>query len=462
MIISDLFKMCRDSLMRRKGRTFLTALGVFIGCTSIILMVSVGAAMSETQEQSIARMGDLTIIQVYPSSSAKSNVKLDDKAFESFRQIDGVKAVMPKYRLDEYIVEVSASNERYKTDWAQLVGVDVKYMEDMSFKLNDGKFPSSGGDERTIFVAAGQDFAYSFVDTYKSEMNNRIDKWSFMYDEEGNYNPDAELPDPFFDPLKETMKIKISTMEENPKSTSMDMKAIGVLKEDYSKGWETSEGLFVDTAAFKTLVSKMTGTSPAAVKLTPSEVLVKAADINKVAEIESAIKAQGYNTSSMQSFREEMAKQARNTELMLGGLGAISLFVAAIGIANTMIMSITERTKEIGIMKALGCYVKDIRTLFLMEAGCIGLIGGICGIVFSIIASVIANLVSMGVFPMGITGETIMQALIGGENITRRSAITPALIIFAIFFSIAIGVISGYYPANKAVKISALEAIKNE
>ena len=462
MITADLFKMCWDSLRRRKGRTFLTALGVFIGCTSIILMVSVGAALSESMEQSIASMGDLTVIKVYQGHSGKSDVKLDEKAFESFRQIDGVQAVMPKYSPEEYSFSVTASNERYKADWTQLVAVDMKYMEDMSFKLNDGKYPSSGGDERVVFAAVGQDFAYSFADTYKSEGNNRVDKWSAMFDEDGNYNPNAELPDPFFNPLNTTMKITLSTNEENPKTLSMDLQVQAVLKEDYSKGWETSEGIFIDTETYKNLVSKLTGTSAASIKLTPSEVLVKANDINKVSDIEKSIKTSGYSTSSMQSIREEMAKQSRNTELMLGGLGAISLFVAAIGIANTMIMSITERTKEIGIMKALGCYVKDVRALFLMEAGSIGLLGGICGIVFSVVASVVINLITMGVFPMGITGETIMQALVGGEGITRRSAISIELVIFAIFFSIAIGVVSGYYPANKAVKISALEAIKDE
>ena len=65
----------------------------------------------------------------------------------------------------------------------------------------------------------------------------------------------------------------------------------------------------------------------------------------------------GYSTSSMESIREPMEKEARQKQMMLGGLGAISLFVAALGITNTMIMSISERTREIGIMKSLGCYV---------------------------------------------------------------------------------------------------------
>ena len=137
--------------------------------------------------------------------------------------------------------------------------------------------------------------------------------------------------------------------------------------------------------------------------------------------------------------------------------------IAAIGITNTMIMSISERTKEIGIMKALGCYVRDIRAMFLMEAGSIGLLGGVLGLIFSFIISVGINLFSFGAFGGGgVTWELIKQALIGGENVTRVSVIKPELIIFALVFSVLVGLVSGYQPANKAVKISALEAIRNE
>ncbi|WP_297243316.1 ABC transporter permease, partial [uncultured Flavonifractor sp.] len=162
-------------------------------------------------------------------------------------------------------------------------------------------------------------------------------------------------------------------------------------------------------------------------------------------------------TESMESIRKPMEKEARQKQMMLGGLGAISLFVAALGITNTMIMSISERTREIGIMKALGCYVSDVRIMFLSEAGAIGLIGGVIGCIISFIASVIINLVSIGLSP-----ENIPAAILGGEGINRVSVIPPWLLIFAIVFSVLIGLGSGYYPANKAVQIPALEAIKSE
>ena len=145
------------------------------------------------------------------------------------------------------------------------------------------------------------------------------------------------------------------------------------------------------------------------------------------------------------------------------GLVAVLAIVSIVVINNTIKITVFNRRKEIGIMKALGCYVRDIRAMFLMEAGSIGLLGGVLGLLFSYIISVGINLFSFGAFGGGgVTWELIKQALIGGENVTRVSVIKPELIIFALVFSVMVGLVSGYQPANKAVKISALEAIRNE
>ena len=147
-----------------------------------------------------------------------------------------------------------------------------------------------------------------------------------------------------------------------------------------------------------------------------------------------------------------MQGQLMIIQLVLGGLAAISLLVAAIGIANTMIMSIYERTREIGIMKVLGCFISNIRIMFLMEAGMIGLLGGGIGVLISYIIS----------FFMNKFGSGLMSSMMGTDGSTPISIIPLWLVLLALIFSSFIGLISGFYPANRAVKISALEAIKNE
>jgi len=157
--------MCFDSLSRRKGRTILTVLGVFIGCTSIIVMVSIGAGMQESYDQMLKNMGDLSIIEVYrgynQSTGTQTESKLDDKAVESFHEIAGVQAVMPKASLDGYNVSFKAGvNGRYTANWVDFAGIDSSALEDMGFELMDGRYPESSDE-----VVVGQYFAYNFFDT---------------------------------------------------------------------------------------------------------------------------------------------------------------------------------------------------------------------------------------------------------------------------------------------------------
>ena len=457
MKFQDLLKMCLDDLKRRKGRTILTALGVFIGCTSIIVMVSLGVGVRESQEEMIKNMGDISTIQVYEGYETES-VKLTDESVKTFKEIANVECVMPKVSPGDYGFVLSAGiGDRYQADWCELVAVDMSVVEKMGYELTEGNYPvGARGSE----VLVGQYLAYNFRDSYKPEGRNFVDR--YVWDENGNLSED--VPDAFFDPMQTPMRLGVYNYNSEDGGTPIyaDIKVTGVLKEDNGKGWETSEGMMIDMNTLKGIISKTTGLPPQQVNLDYNEIVVKVNDIKNIQDVETEIKGMGYNTSSMLSISEELGKEARRLELLLGGLGAISLLVAAIGITNTMIMSISERTKEIGIMKAMGCYVKDIRMLFLMEAGSIGLIGGLAGIVFSHVISVIVNLFNMGAFGQGLTGEIILQALFGGEGVSRLSVISPELIIFAVIFSVAVGLISGYYPANKAVKISALEAIRNE
>ena len=441
----DLLRICLQNLMRRRSRTFLTVLGVLIGCCSIVIMVSLGIGMKETQEKLLAEMGDLTIITVSPPQKGKGKVKLDDALIKRLHNMSGVVGVSPKQSLEaESIRIVSGTGNRYVADWTSVVGMDTDQIEQLGYRIINGTTVKHSGE-----VIIGEFLAYSFKDTLRPEGRNIIDRWAGELDDNGK---PTELPAPYLDPLKSTLTLEITTEAGTIK---YPVKAVGSTKEDYSKGYETSEGIIMSLTDLRKLLDKIQG--PKKKKLPYDSVLVKVSGIDRVADVEQEIKAMGYVTESMESIRKPMEKEARQKQMMLGGLGAISLFVAALGITNTMIMSISERTREIGIMKALGCYVSDVRIMFLSEAGAIGLIGGVIGCIISFLASVIINLVSIGLSP-----ENIPAAILGGENINRVSVIPPWLLLFAIVFSVLIGLGSGYYPANKAVQIPALEAIKSE
>jgi ABC-type antimicrobial peptide transport system permease subunit len=161
----------------------------------------------------------------------------------------------------------------------------------------------------------------------------------------------------------------------------------------------------------------------------------------------------------MESIRKEMEASGRQTQIILGAIGAITLLVATISIANTMVMSVYERTREIGVMKVLGCLVSNIRTIFLVEAGLIGFFGGIMGIALSFILSFLINNIGANLGGRGGGGGMMFGGMGGMGGI---SVISPWMVGLGLAFATTIGLLAGFYPAYRAVKISALEAIKQE
>lgn len=462
MKLGDMIKICLQNLRRRKSRTFLTVLGVVVGCCAIVTMLSIGIGMQNSMERSLAEMGDLTLIEVY---SGGQNSKLNDEAIRKFENIPGTDVVIGKGSLDNMGYELTAGDkDRYQMRWVNIAGFSKDSMEKFGLELIEGTFP-----KEPFEVLAGQYTAYNLMDTQRPEGSNMIDRWSYMYTYDPQlgyetYNENAELPEPYLNLCGQEMTMQMYSYDDYDKKYEQKIKVTGVVKQDYNKDYSTSEGLIfmvTDLQALQKMVFPTSNTR----ELTYNQIYVKATDIDHVESVESEVKKLGYSTWSMESIRKPMQDEARQRQMMFGGLGAVSLFVAALGITNTMIMSISERTREIGVMKALGCYLGNIRATFLMEAGFIGLIGGIAGAIISYIISLVINLVSQKpdfgmVEGLGQWWEMLISVMLP-EN-SPVSIVPLWLAGFAVIFSIVIGLGSGFYPANKAVHISALEAIKRE
>ena len=175
---------------------------------------------------------------------------------------------------------------------------------------------------------------------------------------------------------------------------------------------------------------------------------MKVDELDQVNAVAEMIRGMGYEVETNAEYLETMKSQFAIVQAVLGGIGAVSLLVAAIGIANTMMMSIYERTKEIGVMKVLGCRLSNIRTMFLMEAAAIGLIGGAVG-----------NLLSFGMSGAinFITGRGAAMSFDG--NI---SYIPWWLVLLSMGFAVMVGVTAGYFPARRAMRLSPLAAIRSE
>ncbi len=191
-------------------------------------------------------------------------------------------------------------------------------------------------------------------------------------------------------------------------------------------------------------------------------IVVKVSDVNLIDQVieemdtrlmnsrHVAENEKDYSIVSAKAMQENIANMMQSVTLFLGAIAAVSLLVGAIGIANTMFTSVLEKTKEIGIMKSIGAKNVDILMIFILNAGMVGLVGGLFGIAFGSIAS--GMLPALGLRMMGAGG--------GGNMMT--TAITPQLLLSAVALSVTIGVLAGAIPAYRASKLKPVDALRYE
>ena len=447
MRISDLLTVCLRNLTRRKVRTALTVIGVVIGVCAIILMVSLGIGARESMMQMLQEWGDLTIINVYNYGGGET--KLDDKAVSQIQAMEGVQIATPFYQNYEFNFRLKSRNGRYDS-YTQIIGIYPEAFEALGYQLSEGT--SFADSSKDYSMVAGANVAYSFRDT-KKKRNNYVDR----YQTDAMGNPKK----PFVDMMKDKLILYSEIYDNNgnlSKTLEVTPHITGIMVEDWNKGWETSECIFMDINQMKALEAqcrKLSGQKAPSTAVSYEDVRVKCVDAASVSGIQQAITDMGFQCSSMEDTRQYFDEQLTMIQTMLGGLAAISLFVAAIGIANTMVMSIYERTKEIGVMKVIGAELGSIRAMFLTESAMIGLIGGVVGVALSFLISYLLNNVPLVAGLLASLGLSF-----GGGGAV--SIITWWLVVLAMAFSMLVGVIFGFIPANRAVKISALEAIRHD
>jgi putative ABC transport system permease protein len=178
---------------------------------------------------------------------------------------------------------------------------------------------------------------------------------------------------------------------------------------------------------------------------------IKAASINDAAQIVEELEERGFEVESLRLLLENINRAMIVLQTMLGSIGALALLVASIGIANTMIMAVYERTREIGILKAVGASPRDIRKLFVAESSFIGLVGGVSG-------TVLGWLLGLGL-------NRLSLAILRWQELPVRGTffvVTGWLVLIALAFATVVGLLSGLYPAARAARLDPIEALRYE
>ena len=470
MKFGDLLSLALRNLFRRKTRTVLTVLGVIIGTSSILVMMSLGLGMSRQTRQLYESAGSMKTITVYSFNQKGNETEITDDTIKQLKQLAHVDDVSPQ--LDASVTAKCGPYEGYLS----LTGVSQHFLKELPLK--SGSLPPANTD--TLSLLYGNHFQDNFYKASKSGS--------------GNFGNSGDVQ---IDPLKDTIFFIFpegykpapktsggssggtgtSAQSSEPSSSGGDNAEKGQKKyildtaavlDGGSSGYNSySYSVYCDIDTLKSFLKqryrkylvpepKLNKKGKPVDYYVYSQAYVFVDDMNHVSEVQKKIAELGYQADSNMEWLEQSKQFTGMVQAVLGGIGAVSLLVAAIGIINTMMMSIYERTREIGVMKVLGCEMTNIRDLFLVESGFIGLMGGIIGTVLSLLISLLINFLAaqggneqLSVFYQNAEGGSI-------------SYIPPWLALFAIVFAIFIGAAAGYLPAKRAMRLSPLAAMRNE
>lgn len=446
----DLLRMSSSNLWKRKVRTILTVLGVVIGVASIVVMISLGLGLSRSLIEQYESYGSLTQIEVMAPYDMGGNTdtevkRLNDDLVEELGRIEHVESVYPVMQVSG--LAVYGGYEGY----LNIQGMPLEALEGLEITVGEGSLPSVTDDSLKFFYGATvlQDF-------YNAKTGS-------SYWETGEL-PDIDLmEDPIFiifdmDAYYQSMGGSTDSNGQSikpPKKYLIETSGVEAMPES---GWSNySWYIYCDIEKllpqlqriFKNKVipgQPTTKTGKPYKEIFYSQIFVNVDSMDYVTEVQAQITDMGYEAYSNAEWVESEQKTLGYIQAVLGGIGAVSLLVAAIGITNTMMMSIYERTKEIGIMKVLGCDLRNVRTLFLMEAGFIGFIGGVIGLILSYTISFVINRIVAG----------------ASDYMTSISYIPFWLAILSLGFAVLVGMVAGFFPALRAMKLSPLAAIHSE
>ncbi|MFC5602077.1 ABC transporter permease [Sporosarcina koreensis] len=422
MQFNDQIDFVRQHIKKNKLRVFMTILAATMGTAFLIVLASVGFGIHDTMRKEILDNRLVNQIEVYSS-------EMDQAKVEELKKRDKVKAVVFRQSVG---INQQTELDGYTGNNTMTV-TDFQEEKKVGFALKDGRLPENKHE-----VVVGSHFAESLLEQKAAEA--------------------ASEPSTYKEPLiGKQFTYKMGLYEKNelfPEETRMTI--VGIAKEP-AKDWLMDTNIYADAAIMPELnqifINHVEDENS---ELFYGNVNVYADNLENVTAVSKALKDEGYSVYSIADQLEQLDVFFLAFKAGLVFVGTIAILIASIGIFNTMTMAVTERTREIGVMKAIGASPKLIQRLFLMESAWIGIIGTIIAVIISYGVSFIANMV-LPIIVSTALGEEEFASL----DITF-SIIPWQLVVIASAISISVAMISGWRPARKATKIDVIQALRQE
>lgn len=395
MRLFDIIGLALATFINNKMRTILTIFGISIGIGAIVFLVSIGYGL---QAITIGEIQSIKALKTYNVTSGDSSIlSMGDDAIAKFKKVENVTSVDPSLSMSGQI-----GYEKSKTD-VLVNAVNPEYLDLEAPRLQAGNNFTQDKDNSTVVTAV---IANAFSIDPKELVGKKIKLTAFV-------------PNPEND--------------KQPFMTEKELEVKGVIKDNVASYIYVPLGIFEIPA-----------------KSQYTTIKVNVSDSKHMTTVKNEITTAGYKATSIGEKVDQMNQVFRIAQIVLLILGAIALVVASIGMFNTLTISLLERTKDIGVMKALGVTDREIYLVFLSEAGIISITGGVTGI---ITAFILGNVLNIAISQLAVRA--------GGEAVKIFQA--PIQFIGVVLaFSAVVGIMTGLYPAKRAAKLNPLDALRYE
>jgi putative ABC transport system permease protein len=442
----DLTDLALRNLREAVFRNALTTLGVAVGVASLVAMLSLGVGLQELASKRLSQSGLFDTILVTPKNSFRGPGRpqrdeqrgkpvraLDEDARKEIEKFPNVVEVYPQIR---FFTEVRFNNKPFAT---VVAGMPESSKNSGSFDGMKGRFFSSpAADEAILQIEFAKELSENTDSLIGQELLLRYAERQAL---QGNGGGSAE-PSGGFSVVPKELRLKI----------------IGVVETEPAAGYGGygNARLLIPLETAATLRAAQVNDlrdivrDSAANKTTYPSLSVRAKSPSQVEVLETSIKNLGFNAFSLLDASKSLRTFFSVFDLLLGIFGSLALAVATLGIVNTLVMAILERRREIGVLKALGAADSDVQQLFFVEAGVMGLLGGILGVVF---------------------GWLLGRALTYGTNVylhrqnlnsIELSSVPWWLVLSALGFAVLVSLAAGLYPASRAARLNPVDALRYE
>jgi putative ABC transport system permease protein len=445
----DLTDLALRNLREAILRNALTTLGVAVGVASFVAILSLGVGLQQLATKRLSQSGLFDTIFVTPKNNFRGMGRpqrqadpdkpprpLDEEARQELEKLPNVLEVYPQVR---FYTEVRYNDKPFGT---VVAGMPDSSRNSGAFDGMQGSFFSSlSADEAILQIEFAKDISSNPSSLLGQNLTLRYAERQAIPAADGGASPDAGESGGFSVVPKE-LKLKI----------------VGIVETEPAAGYggngnarlliplETASKL--RAAQVNDLRDIVRGSRPA--QATYPALSVRAKSPSRVEALEASIKTLGFNAFSLLDASNSLRTFFKVFDLLLSIFGSLALAVATLGIVNTLVMAILERRREIGVLKALGAADSDVQQLFFVEAGVMGLLGGILGVGF---------------------GWVLGRAISFGTNVyLKRQNLNPIdlssvpwwLVIVALIFAVLVSLLAGLYPASRAAKLNPVDALRYE